>query len=90
MFCLSPLLKGLRIEQVITRLKEDQQLKLDEKGRESGRRRYTRTVAEDIYRRLLELASHPISSRMPPSLISKLFQSGDTDSRAHRSPSSRH
>ena len=57
---MSPLLKGLRIEQVITRLKEDQQLKLDEKGRASGHRRYTRTVAEDIYSRLLDLASRPI------------------------------
>ncbi|KAL8797802.1 MAG: hypothetical protein Q9195_000154 [Heterodermia aff. obscurata] len=48
-FSLSPLLKGLRIEQVITRLKEDQQVKLDEKGRPPGQWRYTRTVAEDKY-----------------------------------------
>lgn len=56
MFSLSPLLKGLRIEQVITRLKEDQQLRLDEKGRPPGHRRYTRTVVEDKFRRLLDLA----------------------------------
>ena len=56
MFSLSPLLKGLRIEQVVTRLKEEQQLKLDEKGRAPGQRRFTRTVVEDNFRRSFDLA----------------------------------
>ena len=50
-FRLVPLLKGLRIELVQTRVRETVDLKIVEKGRENWRRKgVTRTVVEDTYR----------------------------------------
>lgn len=50
-FRLVPLLKGLRIESVQTRVRETVDLKIVEKGRETGRSKGApRTVVEDIFR----------------------------------------
>ena len=54
-----PLLKGLKIEQVVTRLKELQDLKLIERNKELGRAKHQRIVAEDEY---CELIRSPLSA----------------------------
>ena len=61
-YSLMPLLKGLKIEQTTTRLKEFQELKVVKKGKELGRVKHQRVVAEDEYRTYLSWHSYPILS----------------------------
>ena len=50
-YCFSHLLKGCKVERVITRLMEAQLLTSVGKDGSQGQRRYTRVIAEDDYRK---------------------------------------
>ena len=56
-FALAPALKGLVIEQVTSRLKEAQELKLVVKGRKTGVSKKVRIIVEDKYGKYLRVPS---------------------------------